>query len=278
MEAEKTSIKYKVALPPDYLSDYVNYFWTLENLSDDVSPRIFGPLADGCPGLIIQLNDGIIYDQDNKKLPKSFLYGQTVKLRELYLFGKFKIIGICFSPNILKSVFKFNAHELTDSCVDLNLLSINKTPDLLERLLNTSSTEQQIEILTNHLFSLIGSSKSQTDPAINYALSEIIQSKGNVSLRKLQQDLKLSERSFERKFDQYVGISPKLFSNVCRFQASLAQLKSNNYTRLSDIAFDNGYSDQPHFIRTFKSFAGYSPNQFQKQNYEAVHDFPVLIK
>lgn len=51
------------------------------------------------------------------------LYGQTIKRTELYVIGTFKIIGIYFFPNTLKSIFGFNADELTNSCLDLNLLS-----------------------------------------------------------------------------------------------------------------------------------------------------------
>jgi hypothetical protein len=54
----------------------------------------------------------------------------------------------------------------------------------------------------------------------------------------LQETLGLPERSFERKFKQCVGISLKLFSRICRFQASLNQLRNDDYYKLSDIAFE----------------------------------------
>jgi AraC-like DNA-binding protein len=62
-----------------------------------------------------------------------------------------------------------------------------------------------------------------------------------------------------------VGISPKLFSRICRFQATLQQLRTNGFDKLSDIAFEHNYADQSHFIRSFKEFAGVSPFQYQKQ-------------
>ena len=87
----------------------------------------------------------------------------------------------------------------------------------------------------------------------------------------------MSERNFERKFREYVGISPKLFSRICRFQSSLKQLQESNYEKLSDIAFENNFSDQSHFIRTFKEFAGFSPNQFQQQTNTIVDNFTEVI-
>ena len=74
----------------------------------------------------------------------------------------------------------------------------------------------------------------------------------------------LSERSFERKFKSQVGISAKLFSRICRFQSSFQQFINEDFNTLTDIAFEHTYSDQSHFIRSFKEFAGLSPLQFQK--------------
>lgn len=264
--------------PPPYLQSYIRYFWTLESSDNSLAPKTLGPLADGCPGLFFQPSEkGVFFDQYHKKLPQVFIYGQTVKRTAIYLIGNFETLGISFFPNALKSIFGFNAREHTDACLDLNLLSATRSINLSEQLLNAPSAIDQMKALSAWLFSLVNKNKATADPVTNYALSQIIQSNGKVALRELQKNLRLSERSFERRFEQQVGISPKMYSRVCRFQASLNQLKGNNYTKLSDIAFDNGYTDQSHFIRTFKEFAGCSPSEFQKQSYEVVGDFPVLV-
>jgi AraC-like DNA-binding protein len=266
--------------PPYYLKEFVRYFWTLKSDCADALPKALGPLADGCPGFIFQpAKSGVFYDHKSKQLPQVFLYGQTVTRTAIYLVGKFEATGICFQPHSLKPIFGFSANELTDSCLDVSLLSQSKKINLAEQLLNTSSSASQIEILSSFLLSEINKFDVQVDGITRYATAQIMKFNGKLSLRDLQADLSLSERSFERRFNQYVGITPKLFSNICRFQASLNQLKSNNYTNLSDIAFDNGYADQSHFIRAFKGFAGYSPLQFQKHSSEdVIQDFPVVLK
>jgi AraC-like DNA-binding protein len=88
----------------------------------------------------------------------------------------------------------------------------------------------------------------------------------------------MSERSLERKFRQHIGISPKLFSRINRFQEAFRLLKNNNYIKLSDIAFDAGYTDQSHFIREFKEFTGFAPYKYQKEFGPINEDFPILIK
>jgi AraC-like DNA-binding protein len=272
-------MQYTQIQPPGYIKNYVRYFWTLESPCNGATPKTFGPVADGCPGFIFQQAEkGNFYDEIKEDLPALFLYGQTTRPREIRTGGEIRALGASFYPHALKSVFGFNANELTDTCTDLNALSEERGVALSDKLLHASSVHEQVEILSSFLFLQIQKNNVQTDTAIQFVISEIVASHGSISLRDLQQRLQLSERSLERKFNQCVGISPKLFARICRFQASLNQLRSNRYTKLSDIAFENGYADQSHFIRAFQEFAGFTPNQYQKQLLEVVANFPQLLR
>lgn len=115
--------------------------------------------------------------------------------------------------------------------------------------------------------------------SITYKYSrEILQGKGHVSFATLQQQIRMTERTLERRFKQSIGISAKMFSRICRFQESLNQLRNNNYKKLSDIAHENDYADQSHFIRSFKEFAGVSPFDYRKQLNEVAENFAAHNK
>lgn len=268
-------MNYEEIQPPDYLSDYVRYFWRLESSALDYGPKTFKIVADGCPGLIFQHSTSGTFYQHTKKLPPAFLYGQSTQHTELQSPHTFSLVGVCFYPDALKPVFGIDAHELTDSCINVAELSGQYT-ELVDPLFGSPFPAEQIDRLATYLGSQISKNKALVDTVMQYAVSKISELNGNVSLKNLQNELQLSERSFERKFRQAVGISPKLFSRICRFQASLNQLRTNTYDRLSDIAFDNGYADQSHFIRGFNQFAGFSPDQYRKQLTETVPNFPEL--
>lgn len=266
-------MKYREILPPSYLKHHVRYFWTLESDGIAAEPHILGPVADGCPGLIFQQSDNGTFFQENKALPDLLLYGQTTKATTLHLTGGVYAIGVICYPNALKSVFGLNADELTNSCLDLDLLAVTKDFHLAEKLGSMLSLADKVDIIAAFLFQQINKHEKATDAVTQYALSQIIASGGSIALKALQQELQLTERSFERRFKQGVGISPKLFSRICRFQQSLAQLKSNNYSKLSDIAFEHDYADQSHYIRAFKEFTGFSPYQYQKKTNEIGTNF-----
>lgn len=259
-------MRYRQIAPPEPLRSYIQYFWTLESDLFDLSAKRFGPLADGCPGIIVQRKEtGVYSDEDQKVLPQLFLYGQTVTRKALYFRGRFETLGICFYPHALKSLFGFDAHELTDSCLDLNLLTARKKDHLEELLVSSTVPARQIELLSAYLSLHAHGNPGRIDAATHAVLFEIAQCRGNLFLPDLQNRLGLSERTLERKFQQQVGISPKLYARISRFQASLQQLRANRDAKLSDIAYDNGYTDQSYFIRSFKEFTGLSPRQFKTQ-------------
>lgn len=214
----------------------------------------------------------------DKILPNIFLYGQTVAPSSFSTAGKLGAIGICFQPHALKSIFGFDAGELTNSCVDLTLIGSKKRMNLQEQLANATTVNEQIKILSFYLFDKQQSHSRQPDDLTKFAISQLTHSKGNIPLKELQQQIQLSERSLERKFKDTVGISPKLFSRIIRFQETMNQMRSNKYDKLSDIAYENDYADQAHFIRVFKEFTGFTPLEFIRQSNESVENFPEIKK
>lgn len=262
--------------PPALLKNHIRYFWMYEGEGADIPSKSFRAMADGCPGLIFQHPDkGVMY-QNNKALPGVFVYGAATTYAEIRVAGAFSTIGIFFYPHALPAIFGVNAGELTDTCMDLELLAKKQHYPLTEQLVNAASGTGRIHILGAFLLRLVQQHTRFEDTTMQHAVSRIMQAGGNVSLKQLQEQLQLSERSFERKFKQYVGISPKLFARISRFQASLSQLRQNDFEKLSDVAFGNEYADQSHFIRSFREFAGVSPLQFGKSAVELVENFSEL--
>lgn len=269
---------YKQLPPPDYLKDYVRHFWVLESQATDTLSASFRTIVDGCPGFIFQAQDkGVLY-QNNKALPGIILYGQATSHAEIRIKGTFCTTGIHFYPHALKSIFGLNADELTDTCMNLDILTGEQGFQLSAQLSETASFGEQIAIISAYLLSQIQQHKRYDDKAIQYAISCIKQTKGNISVKELRTVLQVSERNFERRFKQQVGISPKLFTRISRFQASLHLLRNSEYEKLSDIAFLNEYADQSHFIRAFREFAGCSPFQYQKTSREVMDNLSVLAK
>jgi AraC-like DNA-binding protein len=254
----------QIVSPPEMLKPFVKYFWTLSNPVD--SPlKTLSAFPDGSPGIImVQSEGGAICDNGNKKLPDIYLHGQTVGPSKVSYHGKISVVGVSFQPHALKSIFGIDANELTHTGIDFRLIQNKKHGNLAEQIVSKETAAGKISLLSDYLLHQQQNNDRQTEAITQYALSLIIQSKGNIPIKELHQRLQLSERSLQRKFNQSIGISPKLFSRICRFQQSLNQLRTSSYDRLSDIAYENEYADQSHLVRAFKEFTGLSPLAFKK--------------
>lgn len=248
------------------LTPFLKKILVLESDDQKARPQSFQFFADGCPGIVYQQSThGIALNSQPDRLATVFLYGQPVKPIQLDTFGPYRIIVFFLQPHAIMPLLGIRADELTDTCIDLSLLPVSGGFSLQDQLINTNLVEKQVAILSAHLLKLIQLNRAKTDRMLDFAVGQLLESNGRLALAELQQNLNMSERTFERRFEQYVGLSPRLFSRICRFQSTLKQLQSRHYQKLSDIAFDNGYADQSHFIRTFKEFTGVAPLTFFKQ-------------
>jgi AraC-like DNA-binding protein len=106
------------------------------------------------------------------------------------------------------------------------------------------------------------------------AIEKIKKDNSETTLTKIQSSLNLSERSLERIFNSNVGVSPKLFFRINRFQATLNCIRKNSFSHLTKVAYEYSYADQSHFIREFKEFAGINPKQYLLQTNEQAINFP----
>src|SRR5688572_12522761 len=174
LQSQVERMNYKTILPPEHLRSFIKYFWLLENKSPDKVSKTFGAIVDGCPGaIILQPQNEAFCDEREKKLPGILLYGQTVTPVKLSTTGDFRAVGICFQPHALKSVFGFDADELTNTCIDLDLTSTKKTGKLSEQLCDMSTLSKQIETVCIYLTDLIKKNCRRSEDITTYALSQI---------------------------------------------------------------------------------------------------------
>jgi len=264
-------MNYQRILPIPALQPYVRYFGVLESDDAGASSKSFGIIADGCPGLIFQENPDAFLDHAGNVLPQLFLHGLTTKHSGKTTKGSFRNIGVYFQPHAIKSIFGTDACELTNRYVDLHTLVKN---DLASRLLETTSTEKRIQMLSRFLCDRLDQNKHRENQRTAWALEKIKGQGAGTSLPEIHSALDLSERSLERIFKTDIGISPKLFARITRFQSSLNHLRSQKFDSLTDVALSNWFYDQSHYIREFKEFSGVTPKQFLRQAHEQAVNFP----
>jgi AraC-like DNA-binding protein len=191
--------------------------------------------------------------------PNLVICGQQTNYYDLSLSGKTGMILIVFRPHGVKSFFNFPITELLNENLSLQELANNEATELEDRLFNSPNNKQRIIHLESFLIKrLIHSNEFER---VEHALKIIENSKGLIKAQDIAHDVCLGIKQFERTFSKYVGVNPKKFASIVRLQ-NVIQMKSKNKKSMSQLAYDNGYYDQSHFIHDFKSLTGLTPKAF----------------
>jgi AraC-like DNA-binding protein len=258
-------MNFKTILPHNSISLFVKSIMTFEN--DNKQKKTVLPFyADGYPGIMFQIaENGLYVLPHNKKMPDLFLYGQTIHPIELEIEGAYKLIVFQLYPFVINSFFAVNPKDLNDDCFDLVKFNGFDVKKIIAELRNETGFENWNKVITSFLFSVFEAKKDKIDFKIHQAIKHILENNGQLTIKKLRETLNINERTFERRFVTQVGVTPKQFSKIIQFQLSLNSITKKDYTKLTDVVYNNGFADQSHFIRVFKAFTGTTPKKFNSK-------------
>jgi AraC-like DNA-binding protein len=246
-------------IPAAAVSSYVHEIIVMDDdrlLQDMEIPLV----AKGYPSIVFQGT----HSKAGDAIEQLVLYGQNVQPFRLQASGDLFVIAYFLHPWSLKYFFGFNAREVKDLCVDIGAMPPAKSMNLVEKLANACSLPARIRLMDDYVRKLSATSRRESDKAIIWSTLEMVKNRGLVSLTALQSELCVTERSFQRLFESHIGVPPKLFRKICQFNVAFEQFSRGHYEKLSDIAYNHGYSDQSHFIRVFKEFTLLTPGDYLK--------------
>ncbi|CAN5268198.1 helix-turn-helix domain-containing protein [soil metagenome] len=132
--------------------------------------------------------------------------------------------------------------------------------ELRERLLDAADWPTRFTIVERFLVDRLA--RSPAPPAaLEWALARMHETAGNLEIRALTDELGCSRRYLISKFNDHVGVPPKVFARILRFQRACSLAESEQFG-WSEIAQQSGYYDHAHLIRDFQQFAGRTPASF----------------
>lgn len=192
--------------------------------------------------------------------PNIVICGQQTNYYDLSLSGKTGMILIVFKPHGVKSFFNFPITELLNENLSLQDLANNDAIELNDKLFNSSTNEQRINHLENFLIQRL--IQNEDFDRVDHAVKMIKNSKGQIKTHEIAQEVCLGIKQFERIFSKHVGLNPKKFTSIIRFQNVIQMKRKYKTSNMYQLASDNGYYDQSHFIHDFKSLTDLTPRVF----------------
>lgn len=250
--------------PHPLLRNHIRYFWTFRynrETEDEIPLRI---MADRFPKLILQNKSctGGIRESAKQMLPQSFILGIITRPRTYSICREYAHLGVSFYPDAPKRIFDIPCQELTDSYLDFSRLLPGRE---YESICGAGNIQETIARITRFFLARINSGSLVPDGKVIRNILKQTTGFRNASVRTMASDYGVSERSIERKFRDLVGVSPKKYLQILRFEHSYKRLTSQDFETFSQLGYEAGFSDQSHFIRSFKQFSGMLPTTYLEE-------------
>ena len=216
-------------------------------------------------------NPMVEIDFESPYFDQSYLFGQMTTYGVDVYKGHFRLLLIVFSPNGLFTFSQKEVCQFTNKVIPINKLNLPVFGDtFMDTLWNNSDGVAVVDLVERELLrymSQINTSKKKRD--IEPIIQEIISKRGIVSISDLGSNLGISQKVLELEFRKQVGLTPKMFSRIVRFNNLMKNMGQIEKVDSLSFVTEMGYTDQSHLIKDYVQFTGLPPLKFLKDPNEA---------
>lgn len=270
-------------IPTYPLNQYIQSIFYYEGLSPMHNLDRF--LPDGNTEIIINLNEtpqSIFHNQTLNQIQickRAWVSGVRTRPITIPSGRGSKMLVITFRKGKAFPFYPLPMIEISNFVIEADLIFGQSILDLRHQLLASQSTGHMFQLAETFLLARAGFNALQADShsqCIDYAVTQIIKSPNQLCLEKLTDEIGYSQKHFIHLFKEQVGLTPKQYMKVLRFQKAILEIESSPTYDWGSLAHQNGFYDQSHFIHDFKEFSGFTPNEYLTKKSDALNYVPVL--
>lgn len=180
-----------------------------------------------------------------------------------------EMMVISFRKGMAASFFPFPMQEISDSVVDADLVWGSGFSLLRESLLATDNVDERFRMVEDFLLNEFRSGL-EINECVAFAVNEMMLRPDRLSIARMNGRIGYSQKHFTDMFRRSVGVTPKAFLKIMRFQKAVRVIDSSSEPDWREIALECGFYDQSHFINDFKHFSGFTPEHYStiQTNYQ----------
>ncbi len=251
---------YSETKPHGFSEHFVKLYWELAYRRNEMS----GPepvLPNGCVEIIFDFRERFMTYRSGALAeiqPRSIVAGQLTSRLMIGPSGETDMFGVRLRYESAFSLLGISMFEIRDQIVDLHDVIGAVENELFEKLAAAVGLDERVAIFEKYLFAL---NTRPVSTELAACVSVLRSTNGAKQIAHCAANLRWSERRLERTFNEQIGLSPKLFARIIRFQSLLANAAKDR-SSLLDHTFAAGYYDQSHMIRDFRNFAGVTPMEY----------------
>jgi AraC-like DNA-binding protein len=253
--------------PAPPLDRFVELIWACR---DQPRPRALERVMPlGAPQLVVNLaeDETRTYRETASGLvcttaPGSILTGLTTRAQIIDTDEQAHVAGVAFRAGGSVAFSATPACELTDVDAPLEALWGQRAVSRLrDRLLEAVSLDSMLDVLEDVLRETVHVGRRH--PAVAFALNRFAAPSGTARVSDVTNEIALSPKRFIERFKAEVGVTPKHYCRLVRFQTAVARAHRMNGETWADLAAGCGYFDQAHFIHDFREFSGMTPGVYE---------------
>jgi AraC-like DNA-binding protein len=252
-------------IPHPPLSAFVEILWLYQG--DTPSHKKERRLPDGSMALVINLRDDLIriYDRCQHDQFQNYrgcvISGAHSEVMLIDTTSQAEVLGVQFKRGGAFPFLSLPAAELHNEIISLDMLWGAAAIDLREQLLAARTPERRFQLLEQFLLARLAQSRT-VHPAVTFALKEFQDVSCSPTIATVTERIGMSQTRFIQVFREAVGLTPKQYCRVLRFQEVLRVLERGVSGSMAALAMNCGYYDQAHFIHDFQAFSGLTPGAY----------------
>ncbi|WP_078578303.1 AraC family transcriptional regulator [Salipaludibacillus agaradhaerens] len=259
---------YTEIAPSEALRPYVSCYWYSEPEGDNDNSRlqiaskttVDRVIPDGCCDILFEhhIADNAYYVRYCGLMERPFVISYSMD-------NRVRRFGIRFFPGGAYGVIQTPLSCLKNQLCELDALLPRSESTAAEQLFAEESLVGKVRFAEAFLLSLLSWERMRTDNTMKSVLHHIFRSRGSAQIQSIAKKEVISTRQLNRKFQNWIGVTPKRFSEIVRFQAMVHYMQTSPSIDWSALALVYGFFDQPHMIRDFKRYYGISPVEAVKE-------------
>ena len=256
-------MEFPTILPSEVLRPYVKYYWVCTTEEDVFKESMY---PSGHLEFCIDISNGETFrhfDNRLERMPRLEVLGHITTPTSATVAKGTTVLVTRFYPHASSLFVPNPAIDFTNKSVDLYDILGHKSTGFYYQIMEQPTIEMKIRILEAFLIQqLIKNRKEHKKLKLIENICRHISSTESFNSKSLSVEFGFSERYIQKSFLECVGLTPKNYFAVQRFNKSLELIQSSSET-LTSIALECGYYDQAHFIKEFKSYTALTPSQIR---------------
>ena len=266
-------------LPRPALRPFIQSLWAMDETGEPAAPasRREHVVPTGSMHLVFRLSDDPLRlyegdaDPEGQLLSTAVVGGARTRFYIRDVSRPLHSVGAQLRPGSALLLFGTPANALAERHTALEDLWGSRVSTVRDRLGGALSLEERLEAFEELLAERLPRVQG-LHPAVAQALAQL---SGLTTVHDVVKQSGYSHRRFVELFVQDVGLTPKAYSRVQRFQRALERASRPDGTSWTDIAADAGYSDQSHFNREFRDCVGITPSEYRDLAPRFRHHVPI---